>query len=612
MAFENASEKKMLELSDELNDLKSERKLVELDLEKRIIVLEKNAKSLEKSIGAVKDIDVSKNVLEEIDGLKKKLRDIEDAGYVAKLEEMQAEDRLSVIDGEFKEVKEKIKLISDAIDILSESKGSETQRANSKSIEELSGLKSDIESVKAALKKIAESVSDPKRLESAEEQISRIQSDIDKINASFKGVSELVREKIGHIERKISANAQAEARPQAGFFAGSKDVLELKEELARLKNINQKIIGQLESDSKKISELKALKDERNAYESIKESVSAMEKKVLLLKREMDLDRALYPSDIQKMKNQIICLKNQISVLELDIAKNRALSSSFAKYKDDGAKKEDLLKLSGEIIQLKSKSTKNTNEALAVIGELSKKQGSFEALLNAANERIDSLASLNTLNERVSSLSAANELAKKALESKISDIEAKMGGPKGIAKEELAKISQEFARLNDKNSKSIGELVSMLGALAGKYSAIENDLNKVKEGAKSAALKSALAVKKNAPQEKPQSFGQLESEITKDTEAIAKIVDNLETFEKDKALLKGGLESLQAKNYEIKDAFESKIDALAKNSAEAMDAFSKMVESLTRENVLLRNELESLKAAVEELNHVQSKRPVIIY
>jgi len=109
MVFGLSSEKSSESRVDEMRELKNQVKLVELDLEKRMILLENSINSVQKTIGSIEQFESSKDALIEIQETKKTLRELEDTGLISKLETISNSDKINAITDTTEAINEKIK-----------------------------------------------------------------------------------------------------------------------------------------------------------------------------------------------------------------------------------------------------------------------------------------------------------------------------------------------------------------------------------------------------------------------------------------------------------------------------------------------------------------------
>lgn len=302
MVFGNPPERNIAELSEKIEELKNQRKLVELDLEKRILVLEGAANSLQKLFGDLKDFEAAKDALSRLDSVQNKLREIEDVGLISRLETVQEGDRIALLEETAGELKEKMKLLSDAIDLLGEAKAG-PHGANAADTKELATLRAELNSVREALTKLAAGTIPSKSFSELGSGVEKAEERIQQMDKAFGELAETVRQRLELMDRKVSRRDVREVPERL-----LRDVSGMQKEIGQLKNIQEQIVRQIEIDSKKIQQMKSLEDERKDYLSLKKNLDATEKSVLLLKKEMALDRTMYPETIMRLEKEIAAIK----------------------------------------------------------------------------------------------------------------------------------------------------------------------------------------------------------------------------------------------------------------------------------------------------------------
>ena len=98
--FENSktdTEKRISSLSDEILDIKNQKKLSELDFEKRVLLLEDAINTINKTVGSAKNLKDMKENLEHVIDVQSKIREVEDREIIDRLESMQAKDTLNLL-----------------------------------------------------------------------------------------------------------------------------------------------------------------------------------------------------------------------------------------------------------------------------------------------------------------------------------------------------------------------------------------------------------------------------------------------------------------------------------------------------------------------------------
>lgn len=164
-------------LSNELEQFTNRRKIIELDLEKRILVLESVVDEMKKNNASSSEIKDLKNALSKLLELKDKLRDMEDLDLITKLETIQTQDDVHIISDELEALKSKMDMLTGAVKIV-------TTKLNTKSL-----------------------VGDAKsQMSDFHKTILSLKSEVDYIRKEMVGINpEKQIQKIADIERKYSA-----------------------------------------------------------------------------------------------------------------------------------------------------------------------------------------------------------------------------------------------------------------------------------------------------------------------------------------------------------------------------------------------------------------------
>ncbi len=97
----------------------SQKKSVELDIEKKVIVLEDSLDKLKESIRATGEIKDLKESLARLAQIQGKLREMEDLDLITKLETIQAQDEILVLTDDMETLQGKMELLSGAIKMIS-------------------------------------------------------------------------------------------------------------------------------------------------------------------------------------------------------------------------------------------------------------------------------------------------------------------------------------------------------------------------------------------------------------------------------------------------------------------------------------------------------------
>ena len=230
-----------------MKELKNHVKLVELDLEKRLILLENSIDSMQKTVGGIEQFEVSKDAVSQISEIKNVLREIEDTNLISKLETIGNSDKLISVSESVETLTSKMQLLSDAIDIISESKYGKSESREELG-KEVPAIKAEIESIKKALSKVSSSIIDPIKISELSTKVESLEKAGSSVNSEFKKMYEAYNEKIGLLERRIST---VSAAPAVSQNISKEEASTLKEDVNRIKGINKRLVEMIEIDSKR-------------------------------------------------------------------------------------------------------------------------------------------------------------------------------------------------------------------------------------------------------------------------------------------------------------------------------------------------------------------------
>ncbi len=475
--------------SDEIRDIKNHIKLVELDLEKRIVLLENSINAIHKSMGGIQQFDASKDAVMQIQEIKNTLREIEDTSLISKLDTINNGDKLAIIYENISALNGKIKLLSDAVDILGEGRPNSAQSAETNN--DLSSIKSDISSLKGAVSKISSSIPDPEKIAEISGQINSLEKANAAINEDIKKTYEIHHEKIGLLERRISS---LQIPPAVAAKDNSREISDIRGEIEKLKGVNKKLIEMIETDSRTLHELKGIQSEGETYKKITSAIGAMETKISGMEREMSLSQATYPENLMKLEKEFAEIKSRIADFANIV---KSIEPHLEKRKEKGSDTDALKK-----------------QILSVNSELSSKINELE--------------------------SAIQKLAGETNNKGIQDMHIQGQGQKN-----LRAIEDSITNISIKLAES--------ASLKGKVAALENDIRNIKEAvAEIGALKNELTLsKKTAPKiirevAPPNNQGQPQEKSGKsiDTEAVESVLKMIKLLSDDYKGIKKDVEQLK--------------------------------------------------------------------
>lgn len=431
MVFGLSSDKSADSHVEEIAELKKRINLFELDIEKRITLIENTAEEMQKAVGAVEQLDSSKDAVLEIQEIKKTLREIEDTGLISKLETISNSDKITTTTDTLEALNEKIMLLSDAIEILSESKTPDSGD-NSAGLKEISSIRSDVESLKNALSKMA-STTDTEKLSELADRVASLEHTDNKPGADLKKTYDAYREKIDLLEQRISSASVPQGVPKDIISEISK----IKEEVEKIKEINKKIVDTIEMTSAAHDNQKGLNMEGVADKNAGARIAELSLKVAEISKEMNLDRAIYPQDILNIKKEMNNLKtiqkNLVDTLESIVTKKGSINTAYA---------EDKIKNIEDAV-------KGISVKIPEIPAFEEKLKSLDAEIKSVRETISQRASIPASNDKTESRNLLLDAENKkynALEKTVAELSNKISGLQDM-KEKISAIDEKINSQN---------------------------------------------------------------------------------------------------------------------------------------------------------------------
>ncbi|MBW6462192.1 MAG: hypothetical protein K0B07_04050 [DPANN group archaeon] len=194
---DSSEDKKIDNLILEFKEFKNRRKIVELDLEKKILTLEDVFNKIEKNIDIIqniKDIDA----LKDIKNAKETLRTLEDLTLADRLELIENKECTKDISDKLEVFNHKIDLMSNALKIFDE------KIKNTKQNDTNTQNNSDLVIVLDELSKIKEKINDIEKTNPiGEKEFKIIHAEFEKVNSDFAELISGVREEIDIYDKKI-------------------------------------------------------------------------------------------------------------------------------------------------------------------------------------------------------------------------------------------------------------------------------------------------------------------------------------------------------------------------------------------------------------------------
>ena len=172
------------------NDVK--RKLVELDLTKRILKIEMQQDKVEKNIHSLDNLENLNELVSNAKEIKTKLRAIEDLKFLERLEVVETQENINTLTDSFAEMKEKVDLVTEAIKNIKNLKVPGNQNtANSDEL--VSKLTTKVDWIENKLNELATKKMDLQNLDNFKKDISKITSDISELSKQTDGTFKLLQ-----------------------------------------------------------------------------------------------------------------------------------------------------------------------------------------------------------------------------------------------------------------------------------------------------------------------------------------------------------------------------------------------------------------------------------
>ncbi|MCK4807990.1 MAG: hypothetical protein KAS90_00045 [Candidatus Aenigmarchaeota archaeon] len=191
------NDEKIDNLIDEFKEFRNKRKIIELDLEKKMLSLEGVFEKIKKNIDIIQGLEDADS-LKDIKSTQETLRSIEDLTLTDRLEIIQNKETIQEFSKKIAVFNKKIDLMSNALKIFDE------KIKNGGGSEKSTASDSDFVTVLDELSKIKETISGlEKKKPVGETEFNRIHDDFEKVNTDFATLISGVREELGSYDKKI-------------------------------------------------------------------------------------------------------------------------------------------------------------------------------------------------------------------------------------------------------------------------------------------------------------------------------------------------------------------------------------------------------------------------
>ncbi|MCK5333711.1 MAG: hypothetical protein KAJ24_04315 [Candidatus Aenigmarchaeota archaeon] len=459
--FENSktdTEKRISSLSDELIDIKNQKKLAELDFEKRVVLLEDAVNTINKTVGSAKNLKDMKENLEHVIDVQSKIREVEDREIIDRLESMQAKDTLNLLDDNVETISKKLELLSDAVKTL----GERTHNAGKSQKEEIVqkiGLGSkDLDLLRSEILAVRTGKADAQSIEALESKYESMKNSFLEIDKNFAELAssargalkkrdkdiESIQKKIEELEEVPVKTKQISSRVDSLNEAGKK----METLLTSLRNqisLAEKNIKPLQAGQELAK--KAFAETNKVKKGLDETKTSFSESLNDIDTKIDNIHASAQKEFDKKSNDIEFLQNKISTLETLSVDEALLSSRVDVLSEADKKKETLLTSLQNQISLAEENVK----PLQAGQELAKK--AF-AETNKVKKGLD-----ETKNNFMNSLEKQSKEYKNALEKSRIFAKKEYGdiqNAHSAVKKEYAKIKENFDELNWSLEKRVSE------------------------------------------------------------------------------------------------------------------------------------------------------------
>lgn len=637
-------EKRLSSLSDELFDIKNQKKLAELDFEKRVVILEDSVNTINKTVGSAKNLKEMKENLNHILNIQSKIREVEDREIIDRLESMQTKDTLSLLEDDVGTMSEKLTLLSDAVQTIGKkTKGQNiAQKENiaqniGASSKNLDLLRADIQSVRIG-KADAESF---EALNSKYEDLKKAFLEIDKNFADLASSARNTLKKRDNDLTMVQKKIEDLETIQVKTSLLSTQVDTLRDADKKLEKIVCSLRNQIYITEEKIKPLnaaqelgkKAFKEAGIARKELMDAKNGFEE--TLKKQRNEFSNTIGAAE-DSLKRERMEIQNTCSNIQKEYSKisknvedlNMTLEKRVAKSTTNALEKQT--RLQNESID----ALKNTTRSVE------KRSNEIEQVMQKRNTEYEKLCSILKEDEvlkllnRIDRMGKTEENMKKDISSEISTM------AKGLVEEELKDVTDnlnkivDFARKHQVKQEDVEYIVeNRISSLTADYNKFGKALGTLQRIVQQEHVNISQNVHSKLDNEMSTVKDEIEDlrediELLKNlrgdlVEDINKIIAGYENKHKSKAVEKlEHVEEFEAERMDrLEEAFNKKLAEHIKQmkQAEPKHTHEQRVPAhvetklaiIERENQSLREELEELKGAYFQIMKLQQNAPVII-
>ncbi|MCK5474010.1 MAG: hypothetical protein KAI53_01270 [Candidatus Aenigmarchaeota archaeon] len=470
-------------ISDRIRENNVQRKLVELDIAKRILKLENQQENMQDTIGAVNDLKSLKDVITNATQIKTKLREIEDLKFLERLEVVETQETIDGLESSHKEMNEKVNLITEAIKNLKDLKLPQGQIA-SQTNAITKDIQPKLERIERQLNEIEIRKIDKKdteylkeQMQSTKKQIDALTSETDKLISTIKIGLDTQTERITQsVEKADSINAlKVQAESWVKFTGTQRKVNEKFDNVLEI--INNRMKKKDEETEKSLLFVNELNKTLKKYKleniaSALENVSLVDKKI-----DAKFEECLKPAIDEE-------LKDVIAIVDTILQEVKEIEN-----KTDINREKEIARISKMILNTHKENVKKTGAFKADISSLISRVCDIEKVHDKEypthekfNELAEKHAALETTTKNDLLLEKDFDSYRKEFEEKISLLE------KAILEKEVQKTQDNEAdveaiinlRIQEVSKNAFGKINQDLKPLVVRINELTDDVDQMKD------------------------------------------------------------------------------------------------------------------------------------
>ena len=273
-------EEKLDVILEELRQLKNVNKITELDLEKRIVVMEGALSEIKDSFGSIKNLKDLAQFIKHVDEIKNKLREIEDLSLIEKLESVELKDEFEEMGNTNAVMKEKIDLLVEAVRNVDPNEGDMAKTLNT-----VKDLAVKLERFDKVLVDMRQAGITRESFESLRGRADRALDQQETIKQEFTILTHTIREQMDLMLKKIDRSSAAQNLDELKehVLSQGKELDSLRDQYQRIGEILEKSMKGFSSGSI-ASDLASIKKMRSSIEELYGMVGHYEIKIAELEK----------------------------------------------------------------------------------------------------------------------------------------------------------------------------------------------------------------------------------------------------------------------------------------------------------------------------------------